>query len=181
MDSLLRRLNLKFVFFIRRWWLHFLPCLLFTLNVWQVRSLHSNGLARPEADVLIRLYHSVVRADDTDFVSLGREYLTKLTAVISPLFKKTLWSLCSLSMLTIQRIRLWGPLVWAKSKTHGDSNTRKLGNLLDVFNLRMFRSISLRSSWQPSSVGGFRRTTKGVSGACWVSSSLQNWLCPPLV
>ena len=50
--------------------------------------MHSNGLVRPEADVLIGLPESLVYADDTDFVSFVKEYLDKLITVLGPLFRE---------------------------------------------------------------------------------------------
>ncbi len=40
-----------------------------------IRSFHSNGPVRPEADVLIGLPKSLVNANDTEIVSFVEEYL----------------------------------------------------------------------------------------------------------
>ncbi len=47
----------------------------------------AKGLVRPDVDALAGLPDFLVYADDTDFVSLSREYLDWLLEVLGPIFK----------------------------------------------------------------------------------------------
>jgi hypothetical protein len=66
---------------------YLLFCSLFILHEAAIRALYAKGLVRPDVDALAGLPDSLVYADDTDFVSLSREYLDPLLEVLGPIFK----------------------------------------------------------------------------------------------